>query len=448
MNKNQIYTAECEDITDQGYGVVHIDGKTVFVRNLLPGEKAEIQVIKPFKKYAIARVVRRLTDSVERTQPRCRYAEQCGGCSFMHMDYQAQLAYKQRQLQELFSHVSPDIQVEPVLGMKEPYHYRNKAQFPVQTENGKIKAGFYKVRSNDIVDMDNCLIQDPRINEVFYWIRQHLPLKTAENLRHIFIRCSRKTGQMQVAFISRSREGLDAFAAQLKKAFPAVTSILYNENLRSDNVILGEKYEVLEGSDSILEECLGLKIKLHFKSFFQVNPEQMEVLYTKALEMADLKPDDTVIELYAGTGTIGMLASRQCREVIGVEIVQEAVDNAMENVKLNHISNASYVCQDATDFAAENVRKADVLIVDPPRKGMTTQGIQDICTLEPEKVVYISCNPRTLARDLELFMKQGYECPVIQPVDMFAHSNNIECIALLNRKDQMISTDQSLSSDE
>lgn len=433
MKKNDTFTVTCTDLTDQGFGVAHVDGMTVFVSGLLPQEEAVIRIVKPFKKYAIARVEKRLGTSPDRTTPVCEYAGKCGGCAFQHVQYSSQLKWKQKQLQELFEKVSPDILVLPVKGMDSPYAYRNKAQFPIQVQNGKIVSGFYRSRTNEIVDMEHCAIQSDRINEVFAWIKAHLPLNSAKPLRHIFIRESHRTGQVQVVFIGKADVGLKAFAQQLHEHFPMVRSVVFNENLRDDNVILGEKYQVLYGSDSILEDCLGLSIQLHFKSFFQVNPIQMEVLYSEALKLADLKPDDEVIELYSGTGTIGMLASRQARHVTGVEIVEEAVENARANVRLNHIENADFVCEDASKFAAENENKADVVFVDPPRKGMTAQGIHDILRLQPKKIVYISCNPRTLVRDLDEFQKAGYQCREVQPVDMFAHSANIECVALLQK---------------
>lgn len=434
MKKNDEYTTVCTGLSDLGFGVSHINGMTVFTPDLLPDEEAKIHIIKVFKNYAIARVMERMNDSSERIVPKCPKAGKCGGCSFQHVKYEDQLKRKHQELEHLFHQVSDQIRVLPVIGMENPYYYRNKAQFPIRVENGKIISGFYRPKTNTIVDLDECYIQSPVINEVYQWIKANLPLSIASALKHIFIRASLKTGQIQVVLIGRENKSLKEFAKKLQQAFPKIVSIVFNKNERDDNVILGEEYEVLYGSDSLMEECLGLQVKLHFKSFFQVNPVQMETLYSKALEMADLHPEDEVIELYAGTGTIGMLASKQAGHVTGVEIVEDAVKNANENVRLNGISNAEYICQDATAFAAQAKGKADVVITDPPRKGMDAQGIENILTLSPEKVVYISCNPRTLARDLKVFQENGYSCPVIQPVDMFAQTSGIECAALLVKK--------------
>lgn len=434
MKKNEEYLLECTGLSDQGYGIGHIQGMTIFAANLLPGEKARVRIIKPAARYAVARVMERMNDSAIRTQPRCPHAASCGGCSFQHVRYEDQLKWKHEQLDHLFTSLPQKPDVRPVLGMEDPFYYRNKAQFPIAVENGKIISGFYRPRTNTIVDIEDCAIQSERINEVYRWIKKHLPVKAAENLRHLFIRDSEKMKQMQVVFIGRSDAHLKEFTKKLTERFPEIVSVVFNENTRDDNVILGEKYHVLYGSDSLLEDCLGLKIRLHFKSFFQVNPQQMEVLYSTALKMADLKKTDHVVELYSGTGTIGLLAAREAASVEGVEIVPEAVKNAQENAALNHITNVKFVCQDASAFAAEYQGQADVLIVDPPRKGLSPQGITDIVRIHPKRIVYVSCNPRTLQRDLVLLEEQGYVCPVIQPVDMFSHTSGVECIALLEQK--------------
>ena len=220
----------------------------------------------------------------------------------------------------------------------------------------------------------------------------------------------------------------------LKNTFSNITSIVFNYNTRNDNVILGDTYKVLYGNDYIIEKCLGNKVKLHFKSFFQVNPIQMEVLYNQAIKAANLSGNETCIDMYAGTGTIGMAVSKHAKSVIGVEIVKEAVDNANDNTKMNHLDNCHYVCQDATDFAHERKSdKIDVVFIDPPRKGMAENGIQDTVTMQPEKIIYVSCNPKTLSRDLKIFKNYGYQCEYVQPVDMFCQTTGLECVAKLSK---------------
>lgn len=443
MKKNDEIELECTDLSDQGFGIGHHEGMTVFVDDLLPKEKARVRIIKLAKTYAIGKVIERLLTSKDRIEPVCSQAGRCGGCALMHLDYNRQLKYKEKQLNDLFHAVDPGIDVRPVLGMAIPYHYRNKAQFPIQVKDGKVIGGFYKARTNDIVPVRSCMIQSEKINAIYQWLLDHLTLQQAGSLRHLLIRESKQTGQVQVVFIGPKDHNLKSLALSLAKAYPEVASVVYNENKRSDNVILGEDYKVLYGNDFIAEKCLDLDIQLHFKSFFQVNPLQMEVLYSKALEMADLKPEDKVIELYSGTGTIGLLAAHKAGHVTGVEIVPEAVANAKVNQQLNGIENAEFICMDASKFAAQNQNQADVVLVDPPRKGMTRQGIDDICALSPKRVVYISCNPRTLARDLKEFMDRGYVCPDIQPVDMFAHTTGMESIALLEKKTDLPSQSNS-----
>lgn len=434
MKKNDELTLTCTDLSDLGFGIAHHDGMTIFVSNLLPGEKARVRLIRVQKTWAIGKVMERMTTSPDRTDPRCEKAGICGGCSLMHLTPAAQKKYKEKQLNDLFHAVSPSIEVLPLLTMENPWHYRNKAQFPVGVKDGQVIGGFYRPRSNTIVPIRDCLIQSEKINEVYRWLLDALRPEQAENLRHLLIRHSAATGDLQVVFIGPKNVDLKSLTDRLTEAFPEIRSVVFNENSRNDNVILGDRYEILYGSDSIHEKCLDLDIQLHFKSFFQVNPAQMEVLYTRALELADLQPDDSVIELYSGTGTIGLLAAGRAGSVTGVEIVPEAVDNARENQRLNGIENAEFICMDATEFAAKNEKPADVVLVDPPRKGMSRQGIEDIAALHPKRVIYISCNPRTLARDLKEFDAKGYAADVIQPVDMFCHTSGVECVARLIQK--------------
>ena len=296
--------------------------------------------------------------------------------------------------------------------------------------------GFYRLHSNDIVCCDHCMIQSKKINELYKFIQEHITLAMAQGLRHILMRHAYKTNECQIVFIGSKRNNFDDLIQKLIQKFPDIQSVVFNLNTRKDNVILGKDYEVLYGREFIYESCLSNKVKLHFKSFYQVNPVQMEVLYEQAIKAADLNKDMRCIELYSGVGTIGMAVSKYVKEVIGVEIVQEAVKNAKENCRINQIENCRYICQDATEFArkcAQKKEQLDVVFVDPPRKGMTPQGIEDISTIQPEKIVYISCNPETLIRDLILFKEQGYSCKFIQPVDMFCQTTGLECVVLIER---------------
>ena len=429
MKKNEEYIVTCIDDTDLNSGVVKIDDMVVFVPNLLIGEKAKIKIVKVNKKYAFGIITQLLEPSINHQELTCEVAKTCGGCQLQHMNYAYQLEYKYKHVKKLFD----DIEVKPILGMNTPWYYRNKAQFPVKIKDGNVLMGFYRQHSNDVVTCKECKIQDHAINVVFSFIQNHITLKMAEGLRHIFIRHS-STNEIQVVFIGKSEKPILSLSALLKNTFSNITSIVFNYNTRNDNVILGDIYKVLYGNDYIIEECLGNKVKLHFKSFFQVNPTQMEVLYNQAIKAASLSGNETCIDMYAGTGTIGMAVSKHAKSVIGVEIVKEAVDNANYNTKINHLDHCHYVCQDATDFAHEHKNdKIDVIFIDPPRKGMTENGIKDTITMQPDKIVYVSCNPKTLSRDLKIFKSYGYQCEYVQPVDMFCQTTGLECVAKLSK---------------
>lgn len=429
MKKNEEYIVTCIDDTDLNSGVVKIDDMVVFVPNLLIGEKAKIKIVKVNKKYAFGIIIELLKPSINRQEPTCEVAKTCGGCQLQHMSYAYQLDYKYKHVKKLFE----DIEVKPILGMDNPWYYRNKAQFPVKIKDGKVQMGFYRQHSNNVVTCKECKIQDHVINEVFSFIQKKITLKMAQDLRHVFIRHS-STDEIQVVFIGKNEKNIVSLSDQLKSTFANIASIVFNYNTRNDNVILGDTYKVLYGNDYIIEECLGNKVKLHFKAFFQVNPKQMEVLYSQAIKAANLSGNETCIDMYAGTGTIGMAVSQHAKSVIGVEIVKEAVDNANDNTKMNHLDHCHYVCQDATDFAHDHKEdKIDVIFIDPPRKGMTENGIKDTITMQPDKIVYVSCNPKTLSRDLKIFKEYGYQCEYVQPVDMFCQTIGLECVAKLTK---------------
>ena len=401
MKKNEEYVVTCIDETNQAAGIVKIDNMVVFVPGLLKGEKANIRILKVQKSYAFGKIMQFLETSQDRIEPACKVFNKCGGCQYQHIDYKAQLKRKRDHLENRVLKRLEDVEVRDVLGMEHPFYYRNKAQFPVQIKEGKILMGFYRLHSNDIVCCDHCMIQSKKINELCKFIQEHITLAMAQGLRHILMRHAYKTNECQIVFIGSKRNNFDDLIQKLIQKFPDIQSVVFNLNTRKDNVILGKDYEVLYGREFIYESCLSNKVKLHFKSFYQVNPVQMEVLYEQAIKAADLNKDMRCIELYSGVGTIGMAVSI-----------------------------------DATEFArkcAQKEEQIDVVFVDPPRKGMTPQGIEDISTIQPGKIVYISCNPETLIRDLILFKEQGYSCKFIQPVDMFCQTTGLECVVLIER---------------
>jgi 23S rRNA (uracil1939-C5)-methyltransferase len=425
MRKNTVFEGECFDLSRQGYGICRQEGQVVFVPDLLPGEKADIVIVHAGKSHSIGKVKRRITTSKERTAPACPHASSCGGCMLQHTNGQEK--WKQKWMEQLFA----PRKLQPIL-YGQPFQYRNKAQFPVQVKDGKVQAGFYKPHSHDIVPISSCAIQHSEINEMLEFILNHLSAEEAALLRHILIRVSKE--ESLVVFIGKENR-FERMAALLASHFPKLAGVIFNENRRDDNVILGEDYEVLYGRDWMKEDCLGLDIRLHFKSFYQVNHEMMEVLYRRALELAQIKPGDTVIDFYSGTGTIGLLAAREGAHVIGVEIVPEAVADAKANQKANGLDNAEFRCQDASEFAREYKGRTDVLFVDPPRKGLSQQGLEDIVRIGPNRILYISCNPETLKRDVQRFEQMGYEADVLQPADLFAQTPRLEMICRLVKKD-------------
>lgn len=437
MKKNQKIKGTAEDLSREGYGVVRHDGEVIFVKDLLPGEEAEIKIILAKKSFAVGIVEKRLTTSPSRNAPRCSKASQCGGCQLQSLRYEDQLKYKHNWMSQLFhSRVGEDLEVRPVIGSDNPWQYRNKAQFPVQTDGETVKIGFYRPRTNEIVETESCAIQDPQINEVYRWFQKQLTPQNAQGLRHVLVRTG-KDGALQVVLIGRNEKQARSFTEGLKEAFPNLQSVVFNRNERKDNVILGDEYKVLYGTDWIPEENMGNVVRLHFKSFFQVNDEMTRKLYQQALEAADLSGNETVIDMYSGTGTIGMMVAPHAKEVIGVEIVPEAVENARANADLNGLTNCEFLCEDATVFASnfsQAGKHADVVIVDPPRKGLTGQGIEDISVIGPDRIIYVSCNPETLARDIRLFEEQGYSPEFVQPVDMFPQTVHVENVCLLTKQ--------------
>ena len=429
MKKNEEYIVECLDVTNLGAGVTKVDGMTVFVNGLITNEKARIRIVKVLKNYAYGIIRELIVESDDRIKPLCPISHQCGGCQFQHIAYNKQLDIKTDSVRQLFERqVDPSIEVFDTLGMEDPYYYRNKAQFPVQVVDGIIKTGFYRIHSNDIVPCKMCNIQNKTINEVYEWICDNLTVTEAKQLRHIFIRVS-TLGYIQVVWIAR-QNCFERLTEKLVRKFPNVTGVVYNQNRRKDNVILGDTYKVLYGKAYLEEKCLSNYIQLNFQSFYQVNPKQMEVLYQKAIEFADLKGNEKCIDLYSGVGTIAMSVSPYVQSITGVEIVEEAVMNAAANAKRNHLNNCTFVCEDASKFVENYKEHTDVVFVDPPRRGLTSMGIEHICRLEPKKIVYISCNPQTLARDSVLLKENGYHCQKVQPVDMFPQTTGLECVSL------------------
>ncbi|NJP38370.1 23S rRNA (uracil(1939)-C(5))-methyltransferase RlmD [Alkalicoccus luteus] len=447
VKKNEQYRVLVEDLTHDGAGVAKIDGFPVFIKGALLREEADIKIVQTKKNFAFGRLLTLHETSENRTDPPCPVFQRCGGCQLQHLTYSGQLAYKQNVVKEALARIGglTDVPVHETLGMTDPWRYRNKSQIPIGEQKGKIVSGFYAERSKDIVDTDECLIQhsdaDRAMNLVKaaaseLGIRAYDPQKHKGQLRHVVIRHAKTTDELMIVLITKDK-GLPnkkQLAEKLCETFPNLKSIMHNVNPKRTNVIFGEETNIVWGESVIYDEINGVRFAISARSFYQVNPEQTDVLYGKALEYAALTGTETVMDAYCGIGTISLFLAGRARRVYGVEIVPDAVDDAKRNAEINHIENADFFVGEAESimpwWQAQGIR-ADVIVVDPPRKGCDESLLTTMAKLAPERIVYVSCNPATLARDLSILAEKGYETKEVQPVDMFPHTTHVECVALL-----------------
>ena len=425
---------KCVDLSFEGKGVVKLSYGTVFVDGLFPGEEAEIEIQYKRAGNYFGKVYRLITKSNDRIQPRCGVCTACGGCQLQQLSYKAQLEYKRHKVQDaLRRHGLENIQVLPVIGMENPYEYRNKIQVPIGRDpHGHIVSGFYRQGTHKIIPIEKCEIEDARATKVISVIKQlmkefkYAPYDEDSRsglIRHVLIRTSYHYDQMMVTLVTRLDEfkGKNNFVKELVRRCPLITSVVQNINSRDTNVILGEKERVLFGPATIKDSILGVDFLISSKSFFQVNPIQVEKLYQKAIEFANITSKSRVFDAYCGIGTIGLIASKTAQDVVGVEIVKEAIVDAKKNAKLNNITNAEFFVGDAGEIYSKLKREGrdfDVVFVDPPRKGLTEDFINCLLEEQPKTICYVSCDPETLSRDLTLLSKK-YSISDIQPVDMF-----------------------------
>lgn len=449
VEKNREYTAEITGLTSEGLGVAKIEGFTVFVEGAMTGEQVEIRIVKVLKNYAYGKLLKLLKASPARVEPSCQVVKRCGGCQLQHMSYEAQLQYKTRHVRDAVERLGglTGVTVHDTIGMEEPWRYRNKAQFPVGF-NGDVMIGFYANRSHEIIDTPRCVIQDPVNDNVVSAVREFIKKydisiydeKTGKGLiRHLMTRRGFRTGEVMVCIvINGDMLPCDkALVELLKSRIDNLKSIVLNINKRNTNVILGDKNIVLYGEEAIYDYIGEFKFKISPLSFFQVSPIQTEVLYGKALEYAGLKGEETVFDAYCGIGTISLFLSKKAKKVYGVEIVPQAIEDAKENARLNGITNAEFIVGESETVIPQLYQKgikADVIVVDPPRKGCDEKLLDVIAQMAPERVVYVSCNPATLARDLKYLSERGYEVKEVQPVDMFPQTTHVETVCLMSRK--------------
>ena len=447
LRENHIYTGTVEGYSSEGLGIVRLDGAVVFVPRAIRGETVDLKITKVMKTAAAGEIVKIHNPSPERTEPECPYFGRCGGCDFQHMTYAEELWAKRQRVQDALTRLGgTDLEVEEILGAKNPTHYRNKSQYPVSSD-GSI--GFYQARSHRVVPIRSCLIQsevsDRVAQAVGQWMRRYKVSAYDETtgkglIRHVYVRVNRQ-GESLCCVVANGRQvpREPELAALVCAAAPKTVGVVLNTNTRKGNVILGDRYRTLWGQDFLMDTLCGLTFKLSVPSFYQVNRDQAEVLYSKALEFADLIGEKTVLDLYCGTGTITLCLAQKARRAIGAEIVPPAIEDARENAARNHIENAEFFCGDASDIAArleEEGLRPDVITVDPPRKGLSPSVIQSVAGMGPRRVVYVSCDPATLGRDIKLFSELGYEARRACAVDMFPATRHVETVALLTRAEQ------------
>ena len=441
MKKNDILTGTAVSYTEDGAGVVKTDGPVLFVPGLIVGETAEIGITKMKKNYGYGRIIRVTEPSVHRTEMKCSVCRLCGGCTLQHMDDAAQRYFKEEKVRGCFrQNADMDPEIQPILRTEPVWNYRNKVQIPVQINHGKVEMGFYRNHSNTVIPYDNCEVQTELSNRITVFLKEQFArFGCAANIRHVLIKHAHVTDQVMIVLIVR-RHPFNQEEELVKKtvqAFPQVRSMTAIENRREDNVILDGKEYVLYGEPYIEEELLDCRFRISARSFFQINPYATKLLYAKALEYAGLTGRETVIDLYCGTGTIGILAAKHAKKVYGIEIVSDAVKDAKVNARINGVENIEFLNMDASHGAQAVLRskiKADAVIVDPPRKGCSRETLDAIVKIAPKRLVYVSCDPATLARDVKILMENGFTVDKIQPVDMFPQTVHIETIVLLQRQ--------------
>ena len=448
LRKNDEIYLTVKGCTVQGSGVCDHEGMTVFVRGAVTGDRVLAHIIKVKKTYAVGIIKKLIQRSPMRAKNFCPIAEKCGGCCFAHIKYNAELEIKAQQVADNFKRLGKlDIVPDPIIPSPSAERYRNKAQYPVGSDGKFASIGFYAPMTHRIIDCADCLLQPKEfaeITDIFRdWIREKkIPVYSEADgtglLRHVYIRKAAATEQIMVCAVANGEKLPEADdLIERLKAVNGVASIILNINRDKTNVVLGKECRTLWGSDFITDELCGLKFNLSALSFYQVNHDGAEVLYEKAKEYASLTGGETLVDLYCGTGTIGMTMAKNVKKLIGVEIVPQAVENAKENAKLNGIDNAEFICSDASQAAQtlfERGEKPDVVILDPPRKGCDEALISTVAKMKPDRVVYVSCDSATLARDCRRFADLGYETLRATPVDMFPHTAHVETVVLLVRK--------------
>ena len=450
MKKNQEISLTITGMTAEGSGVGRYEGVVVFVANSAVGDALTVRIIKTSKSYCIGKIVSVDTPSPDRIEPDCPVFSQCGGCVYRHLTYESECRIKEQRVADAIRKIGgfEDLPVRPILGAEKTDHYRNKAQYPIGlSKDGAPVFGFYAGRSHRIVACDDCALQpaifQSAIQATRRWIEESgesIYDETAGQgtLRHLYLREGGGTSEMMVCLVVNGDcvQKEDRLIALLREALPGLKSVVLNENREKTNVILGKHFRTLWGSDDITDILRGVKVHIAPASFYQVNRAQTERLYALAERYADLTGEETLLDLYCGAGTIGLTMAGKVKRLIGVEIVPQAVENAKQNAEENRITNAEFLCGDAAKAAhilKERGERPDVILLDPPRKGCDAALIETVVQMAPSRIVYVSCDPATLARDLRRFDDLGYTPREVTPVDLFPRTAHVESVVKLTR---------------
>ena len=454
LKKNQILDVDIIDITNLGFGVAKTDGEVIFISDTVPGDRVTAKIIKVASNYAVGKVEKQIISSDKRAE-RCQN-RLCKACAYKNITYTHEAALKEEMVRQIFKKAGlPEVEIGKIIASPDTCAYRNKAQYPISRDkNGEYQIGFFAPKSHRVTDAVDCPLAPAIFAEILTELREYfkendLSVYNEETgtglLRHIYIRQGQVSGEMLLTLVinGTSLPHSDSLVRRMTAKFPAIVGLLINENKKNTNIILGEKYTTLYGRDYIFDTLAGVNLKITAPSFYQVNHDCAEILYKTARDLADLKPTDILLDLYCGAGSIGLSMAKDCREVIGIEIVDSAVECARFNAENNGIKNASFYTGDAKDTEkllapAESIRGEkilpDVVIFDPPRAGSDEQLLRHVASLSPRKIVYISCNPSTLARDMAILKPLGYIGGTVTPVDMFPGTGHVESVVCLTRR--------------
>lgn len=438
---NEIYQVNIVSLNSNAQGVGRLEDFTVFVEGALPDEVVKIKIVEVKKNYAVGDLLEIIKSSAERIEPRCSIYSECGGCQLQHLSYNAQLKWKRRQVVDALKRIGKiDVTVKDTIGMSDPWRYRNKMQFPVGRTKSKIQIGCFAKSSHKVIDTDSCLIQRPQNDEILQAVR-----KVADKfkvsvydedrhrgvLRHVMGRVGLNETMLVLVTATEKLPNEKTIIRALRNELPNITSIQQNIQMQHNNVILGRETKILYGKRTIKDKIGKLEFNISARSFFQVNTVQAEKLYQTVLNFADLKGHEVVIDAFCGTGTITLFLAKHAKFAYGIEIVSSAIADAKLNARLNNVRNAQFITGDATAILPKLGVKPDVMVLDPPRAGCDEKFLLTIAKLKPSKVVYVSCNPATLARDLNILESNGFKTQIVQPVDMFPFTSHVEAVALV-----------------